>query len=112
MTLQNSSRLFLLLALFLAGCTTINLTPDGKEASKTPATAATKPTAEAPKKKSPFKPTTEVLKDTRAQDGFFKTHLHRDQKMFMEIRPDQLGKEFGMLMHFSEGAGVFNLHDG
>ena len=112
MTLQNSSRLFLLLALFLAGCTTINLTPDGKEASKTPATAATKPTAEAPKKKSPFKPTKEVLKDTRAQDGFFKTHLHRDQKMFMEIRPDQLGKEFGMLMHFSEGAGVFNLHDG
>lgn len=44
--------------------------------------------------------------------GFFKTHLHRDQKIFMEVRPDQLGKEFGMLMHFSQGAGVFNLHEG
>ena len=54
----------------------------------------------------------EVLKDATAKPGYFKTHLNRDQKLFLELHPDQLGKEFGMLMHFSQGAGVFNLHDG
>lgn len=109
--MKTTNHLLLIFALLMAGCTTINLTPDGKEAAtKTATPAAAKSSTAA--KKSPFKPIKEVLKDTKPQSGFFKTHLHRDQKLFLEIQPNQLGKEFGMLMHFSQGAGVFNLHDG
>ncbi len=111
MNTRNSLLMSMIVAFLVAGCTTINLTPDGKQAIEKPA-AAKPSTSDAEKKKSPFKPLKEVLKDTKASQGLFKMHLHRDQKLFMEIKPDQLGKEFGMLMHFSKGAGVFNLHDG
>ncbi|NNE46794.1 MAG: zinc-dependent metalloprotease, partial [Rhodothermales bacterium] len=63
-------------------------------------------------KKPPFKPWKDVLEDTKATDGFFKTHLKRDNTLYVEIPPARLDKEFGLVMHFSRGVGVFNLHDG
>lgn len=113
---QYLSCIALACTLLIAGCTTINLTPDGQEKT-TAATSTAKPTtasakAATAKKKSPFKPMKEVLKDATAKPGYFTTHLNRDQKLYLELSPKQLGKEFGMLMHFSKGAGVFNLNDG
>ena len=64
------------------------------------------------KEKSPFKPYDEVLKDTKKVDGFFTFHLHRDNKLFLELRPEQLDQDFGLMMHYSRGVGDFNLHDG
>lgn len=64
------------------------------------------------KEKKAFKPWDEVLKDTKAQDGFFKTHLKRDQTLYLELAADRLDQDFGMVLHYSRGAGVFNLQDG
>ncbi len=102
----------LCLALLTAACTTVNLTPDGQSTPDAAASKATPSTAAKKDTTSPFKPWKEVLKDTRAIDGYFKTHLKRDQTLFIEIRPDQLDQNFGMVMHYSRGVGVFNVHDG
>ena len=59
-----------------------------------------------------MKPWSEALKDTRPTEGFFKAHLKRDHTLFLEVRPDQLDSDFGMVMHYSRGVGVFNAHDG
>ena len=61
---------------------------------------------------SPFKPYAEVLKDTEAREGFIKTHVKRDNTLFLEIAPDQLDRDFGLIMHYSKGIGVYNVHDG
>ncbi len=61
---------------------------------------------------SPFKPYAEVLKDTEARDGFIKSHLKRDNTLFLEVGPEQLDADFGLVMHYSKGVGVFNVHDG
>jgi hypothetical protein len=63
-------------------------------------------------KKGPFKPWEEVLKDTRAVEGLFTFHLKRDNTLFLELRPAQLGREFGLVMHYSRGIGDFDVHDG
>ncbi|HEX9693229.1 MAG TPA: zinc-dependent metalloprotease [Gemmatimonadales bacterium] len=60
----------------------------------------------------PFKKWDEVLKDTRAIDGYFKTHLKRDNTLFLELAPSQLDKDFGLMMHVSRGLGEFFLNDG
>ena len=113
--LETMHRKFLCLAvgaLFtLSACTTVNLQPDGPAKSATPAqTSAAK--SSSPEKKSPFKPWKDVMKDTKAMEGLFTTHLKRDQTVFFELMPGDLDKDFGMVMHFSQGTGVFNLHDG
>jgi hypothetical protein len=54
-------------------------------------------------KKEPFKEWKEVLKDTRAIEGYFKTHLKRDNTLYMELSPEQLDKDFGMVLHYSQG---------
>ena len=102
------------ITLLIAGCTTVNLTPEGQQkagptASSTPPSTAAKKT---PAKKSPFKPIKEVVKDAQVKPGYIKTYLNRDQKIYVELPKKQLGQEFGMLMHYSQGAGVFNVHDG
>jgi hypothetical protein len=63
-------------------------------------------------KAGPFKPRAEVLKDTREIAGFFTTHLKRDHTLFLELKPDQLDRDFGMVLHFSRGVGDFNVHQG
>jgi len=60
----------------------------------------------------PFKPWDEVLKDTEAQTGFFTTHLKRDQTLLLELPPERFEQDFGLVMHYSRGVGVFNIHDG
>ena len=113
--LHHAFCLTLAVALLMAGCTTINLTPDGQEKA-TPTASSAKPSTPPSKasaaKKSPFKPIKEIVKDATPKPGYIKTYLNRDQKIFVELKPDQLGKEYGMLMHYSQGAGVFNLNDG
>ena len=103
------------LTVLVTGCTTINVTPEGQQKTST-AASSTPPKTAAKKspapKKSPFKPIKEVVKDATPKPGYIKTYLNRDQKVFVELSPKQLGQEFGMLMHYSQGAGVFNVHDG
>ncbi|MBT8399387.1 MAG: zinc-dependent metalloprotease [Rhodothermia bacterium] len=103
--------LSLLCVVGFTGCTTVNLTPSGESAASKPAATASSAKKD-DDKKSPFKDWKETLKDTRAIDGFFKTHLKRDNTLYMELSPDQLNEEFGLIMHFSRGTGVFGLHDG
>ncbi len=64
------------------------------------------------KKNGPFKPYAEVLKDTETMDGLFMLHKKRDNTLFMELRPDQLDTDFGLVMHYSRGVGDFNVHAG
>jgi hypothetical protein len=59
-----------------------------------------------------MKPWAEVVKESRAIEGLFPLHLRRDATLLMELQADQLDRDFGMAMHISRGAGVFNLHDG
>ncbi len=112
--------LLTILAFLFASCQTINVSPaeTANPAKPGAASATTSSGKSGPagktddQKKSPFKAFTEVLKDTRAIDGFFKTHRKRDNTLYFEIRPEQIDQEFGLVMHLSRGVGVFNIHDG
>lgn len=96
------------LALALAAC--VQVYPP-RESGPAPTQG---PQADQEKKdeKGPFKPYGEVLKDTRAIDGLIKMHLKRDRSLFLELRPDQLEQDFGLVLHYSRGVGDFNVHDG
>lgn len=103
--------LFLVLALVIQACTTVNVSdPAGKAAASQSAAGTAAKSADKPK--SPFKPWKEVLADSKPQKGLVTTHLKRDQSLLLELSPAQLGTEFGMIMHFSKGTGVFDIHDG
>jgi hypothetical protein len=91
-------------ALLLAAAVTACAGGSGAPSSPTPQQAADED--------APFKPYKEVLKDTEARDGFFKTHVKRDNALFLEIAPEQLDRDFGLIMHYSKGIGVYNVHDG
>jgi hypothetical protein len=96
----------------LAGCFHIY---EPKPAANTPATGgppAAAAAAKPPEDKGPFKAWDETLKDTKPVDGFFKLHRKRDNTVFFELRPDQLDKDFGLVMHISKGTGVYNIQDG
>ena len=60
----------------------------------------------------PFKPWEKVTKDAKKIEGYFTWHQTRDNKLLLELPAGRLEKEFGLVMHISKGAGVFNLHDG
>jgi Met-zincin/Domain of unknown function (DUF5117)/Domain of unknown function (DUF5118) len=92
-----------------AGCTQVYTQPAAAPAGSPQASA--KPDS-SDTKKAPFKKWDEVLKDTEKREGFFDTHLKRDNTLYMEIDPARLGEDFGLVMHFSKGVGVFNAHDG
>ena len=98
------------LALGLSACVQVYPQSEKPTPSAPPAAAA----AAAAKKPEagPFKPWAEALKDTKPTDGYFKTHLKRDNTLFMEVRPDQLEQDFGLVMHISKGVGVFDVHQG
>ena len=66
----------------------------------------------ADKEDDPFKKWDEVLKSTVAIPGFLTMHKKRDNTLYLEIAPDQLDTDFGLILHFSRGSGVFNMHDG
>src|SRR5688572_11361658 len=102
-------------AAMLSGCIHVY---EPKPSSSSPAPAQTAapasgaPTAAKPDDKGPFKPWDEVLKDTKPVDGYIKLHQKRDNTLFFEVRPDQLDKDFALVMHISKGVGVFNIQDG
>ncbi len=91
----------------LAGCVQVQAPAPAPQTTARAAEDTTKKD-----EKGPFKPWDEVLKDTRAIQGFLTLHLKRDNTLYLEIRPDQVGKEFGMVMHYSRGIGDYNIHDG
>ncbi len=64
------------------------------------------------KDKGPFKKWDEVLKDTEKTDGYFVTHRKRDNTVLLEIPVDRLGQDFGMVLHYSRGAGDFDVQQG
>ncbi len=98
-------------ALTLSACQTINLNPEpAGQAGASSAAAAQKAAAE--KEDDPFEPWDETLEDTEEIEGFITLHRKRDGTLYAELPPEQLGEDFGMMMHISQGAGVFNLHDG
>ncbi len=105
----------LLLTLVLASCTQVYTAPTPTPSSS-PARGGPTPGGSSEgggsTPDSPFKKWDEVLKDTRAIDGYFGTHLKRDNTLFVEIPADRIDEAFGMVLHFSKGVGVFNAHDG
>ncbi|MFO8100196.1 MAG: zinc-dependent metalloprotease [Salinibacter sp.] len=60
----------------------------------------------------PFEDWDETLEDTEEIDGFLPLHQKEDRTVYAEIDPDRLGETFGLVMHISQGVGVFNMHDG
>jgi len=81
-----------------------------------PAPAPEKPGAAAAAKgeakKGPFKPWDDALKDTEPVEGLLRLHRHRDRSLFLELKPDQLDHDFGLVVHFSRGVGDFDLQQG
>ncbi len=77
-----------------------------------PAGAAAAAAAAKPTPKDPFKPWDSVLKDTRPIEGMIRTHLGRDLSLYFELKPDQLDKDLGLVLHISRGVGDFELHQG
>ena len=77
-----------------------------------PATAQGASPGGKPSEEGPFKPWEKVTKDAKKLEGYFTWHQTRDNKLLLELPADRLDKDFGMVMHISKGAGVFNLHDG
>lgn len=91
------------------GCVQVHAPPP----APAPAAQASEAKKEGEKdKKEPFKPWAEVLKETRSIEGLFTLHLKRDNTLYLQLRPDQLGSELGLVMHYSRGIGDFNVHDG
>lgn len=91
-----------LCALLLTSCTVFQKSADSSSAKNGDET----------EEDDPFKPWEKTLKDTEKIEGFFTLHQKEDRTLYAEVSPDQLGQDFGMVMHISSGVGVFNLHDG
>lgn len=68
--------------------------------------AAAKPPAAAPGELKPFK---DVLKDSSETKGFFTVH-RKDDKVWLEIRPDQLDKPFFFSVNTTNGMGERRLY--
>jgi len=86
----------------MIGCATANVETDPRAGGD----------SKADKDDEPFEPWADVLKDTEATDGFFTLHRKRDNTVYLEVPESMLDKDFGMIMHISRGAGVFNVHQG
>lgn len=100
------------LTLSLSSCTTVNLGEQAGRSPSAPAAAPAPATPAAPKSDLPFKLPTEVLKNTRTVDGFFRLNVKRDQTVYATLRPDQLDQDFGFVMHYSSGGGVLDIQEG
>jgi len=88
--------------LTLASC--IRIVDERRPASPTPSgSPAAAAAAPKPEDKGAFKPWEEVLKDTKPVEGFLKVHQKRDNTVYLELRPDQFEKDFGMVLHLSKG---------
>jgi hypothetical protein len=109
--------LLILSTVFLAACTTVNVRPDEDTDAATPSTEKTT-TADATSNEDegdeddPFKPWDETLDDAQKIDGFLPLHETDDGTVYAELPPERMERPFGLTLHISQGAGVFNLHDG
>jgi hypothetical protein len=82
------------------------------DSSATPSTATPSSGGSDADKDDPFKKWADVLKSTTEVSGFLTVHKKRDNTVYFEIAPDKLETDFGLVMHFSRGTGVFDMHDG
>ncbi len=96
----------------LAGCVHVQVPPAPAPAPPQAAQPGDAKEEDDADSERPFKEWDEVLKDTRAIAGYFAFHLKRDNTLLLELSPAQLGREFGLVMHYSRGLGDFNVHDG
>jgi hypothetical protein len=94
--------LFGLCALLLTSCTLFKGSTSGAgDKSKTETT-----------EDDPFKPWAKTLADTDTIDGYIPLYQKEDRTLYAALSPEQLGTNFGLVMHISKGVGVLNLHDG
>ncbi len=98
--------------LLAAGCVQVYPPPATAPSPQTAAAAGAGADSTKDEEKSPFQPWDEVLKDTEEIDGYLTLHLKRDRTVFLELPTDALDRDFGLVMHFSRGAGDFNLQQG
>lgn len=105
---------FVLFALLLGACTTVNVNPNGAASSDQTQTSQKEEEAQQEEDDDdPFEPWDETLEDTEKVDGFIPIHRKEGEgTVYAEIAPEQLDEEFGLVMHISQGTGVLNLHDG
>jgi len=108
--------LLALAPLLLFACTTVNVHPDegtdGSTSTPTETTSADASTDDEKEDDDPFKPWDETLEDTQKIDGFLPLHEKDDGTLYAEIPTERTKQPFGLTLHISQGAGVFNLHDG
>ena len=95
----------LLCAVLFTSCGVLGLSSDS---SPDPATTMDTDAEE----DDPFEDWDETLEDTENIDGFLPLHQKEDRTLYAELDPDRLGETFGLVMHISQGVGVFNMHDG
>ena len=97
-----------MLAAALSGCATIGgpaAAQGQKPASESGKAAAAEPTNAAAPRPAPAgqpRPFAEVIKDARRTEGFFTT-WQKDEKLWLELRPDQLDKPFLLSTVLSRG---------
>jgi len=60
---------------------------------------------EVSKKETPYNAWDEVLQNTETIEGFLRFHKKRDRTVLLELRPDQLDREFGLNIYISQGVG-------
>ncbi|MFB6247876.1 MAG: zinc-dependent metalloprotease [Salinibacter sp.] len=94
--------IFALCALLLTSCSLF------RESTEAPSTSTTN----TEKDDDPFEPWEKTLEDTRKIEGFIPMHQKKDRTLYAELTPEQLGTNFGLVLHISKGVGVFNLHNG
>jgi len=94
----------LLGALLFTSCGLLGLSSDAPETASTTATEA--------EGDDPFDDWDETLEDAEAIDGFLPLHQTEDRTLYAELDPERLGETFGLVLHISQGVGVFNMHDG
>ena len=92
---------FALCALLLTSCSLFKQSADSEADAK-----------KEEEEDDPFKPWEKTLEDTEKIEGFIPLHQKEDRTVYAELSPNQLGENFGLVLHISKGVGVFNLHNG
>lgn len=104
----------LLAVAVLGGCVRVinQLPPETKPSADEGRQAAAGDAQAEKEEKGPFEPWEEVLKDTRAIEGYLTFHLKRDNTLFLEVPPGRLGEDFGLMIHYSRGLGDLGIQRG